>query len=286
MKKSSEVLIKSMLINTFLVTIKIIIGYVGKSRTLIADGIHSLSDLTTDVIAIVGNYISAKPADNDHPYGHGNLQYLTSIVVGIVIFLLGVGLIVEAFSLRVNIPSIVILYVSIITIIIKWIFSSYILRKGRKYNNNILIASGTESRTDAITPILVIISYFCSKLAVHYPIFRYSDSLFTIAIGIYILVVAIIILRDNIINIIGKREDNAEYLDKIKKIIGERQRVLGINDIILIKYGTYYVADIEIVLDKKTTLRSAQRLIDKIKKDLRNNKTKILYCKIVAKVGK
>ena len=71
----------SFITNLFLSIIKIVIGYIFNSGALIADGVHSCSDLTTDVIAVVGATLSKKPADTKHPYGHGKIEYLTSLII-------------------------------------------------------------------------------------------------------------------------------------------------------------------------------------------------------------
>ena len=79
MKNTNKIMKASFLTNLFLSIIKVIIGFFGKSSSLIADGIHSLSDLITDIVAIVGNSFASKPADHEHPYGHGKLEYLTCL---------------------------------------------------------------------------------------------------------------------------------------------------------------------------------------------------------------
>lgn len=280
MSKSNKVLIKSMFVNTFLIIIKIIVGVIGKSKTLIADGIHSLSDLTTDVVAIIGNTMSKKPADDNHPYGHGKLQYLTSIGVGIIILVLGIGIIGSAWTIKTSIPSSIVLYVSVITFVLKLSFSQYIINKGKKYHNSILIASGYESRSDALTPLFVIASYFLTKLTKYNTIFRYSDNFFTIVIGIYILSVAYNILKTNILSIIGKVEDDSEYLDSIKNIIMNNKKVLKINDLTILQYGSYYVANIVIMLDPNTKLSEIEKITDSLSKKICNKKTRILYVKI------
>ncbi len=89
MSAVTKTMVVSMIVNVFLSLIKIISGILGSCNSLIADGIHSISDLSTDIIAIIGNKLSLKPADNKHPYGHGKIEYLTSLIISIVILFLG-----------------------------------------------------------------------------------------------------------------------------------------------------------------------------------------------------
>ena len=85
MSKVTTVMVISFITNSFLSLIKIIFGCIGHSSALIADGIHSFSDLSTDIVAMLGDFFARKPADRKHPYGHGKLEYLTSIFIGFVI---------------------------------------------------------------------------------------------------------------------------------------------------------------------------------------------------------
>lgn len=275
MKSENKPLVISMIFNSILIVIKIVFGMLAKSKTLVADGIHSLSDLVTDIVAIVGNVISNRPADDEHPYGHGQIQYLTSIIVGVFIFALGILLIIGAFSKTNDDPSIIIVLVSIITITIKWLVSAYLLKMGKKQNNSILMASGHESRADALTSIFVIFSFAFSKLTDYIEIFKYSDSFFTIVIGVYILFVSYKILRENFVCIIGTKETDETYLDNIKYIIKSEKKVLGVNKITAIKYGTYYIADIEIQLDRNLKLKDIERVNNRLRKSLCNHKTRI-----------
>ena len=126
MNKITKVLLVSSITNIFLSTIKLIFGIIGKSSALIADGIHSFSDLSTDIIAILGNKLALKPADQEHPFGHGKTEYITSMVIGVIIIILGLGLINEVFNKEITIPSLLVVFVSIFTIVSKFIVSSYL----------------------------------------------------------------------------------------------------------------------------------------------------------------
>ena len=117
------VLIKSLIVNTILVILKIIFGFVGSSSALIADGFHSLSDLTTDVISIIGLKAATRKADKKHPYGHGKIEYLLCILIGIVIIFLGGTLIIESFTKENNAPKTIVMIVTIITILTKYLIA-------------------------------------------------------------------------------------------------------------------------------------------------------------------
>lgn len=280
MEKVTKVLVKSLIVNILLTLTKFVFGLIYKSKVLVADGIHSLSDLATDVVSIYGSKLSLKPADNEHPYGHGKIEYLTSIVIGAVILALALSLLGNSLNAKTTITSNMVLYVTIFTILAKYLISRYILSKGVKYKSNLLIASGKESRSDVISSAIVIITYFLSKLSSYSKIFLYSDTIGTFIIGLIILKTAYRILKENIVSILGESEQDEEYLDKIRKIILENSEVVNIEELNIIKYGHYYQANITINMDSNVTLEDARVVSNRIKKKLINKKTRISYAKI------
>lgn len=280
MEKVTKVLVKSLIVNILLTLTKFVFGLIYKSKVLVADGIHSLSDLATDVVSIYGSKLSLKPADNEHPYGHGKIEYLTSIVIGAVILALALSLLGNSLNAKNTIASNMVLYVTIFTILAKYLISRYILSKGVKYKSNLLVASGKESRADVISSAIVIITYFLSKLSSYSKIFLYSDTIGTFIIGLIILKTAYRILKENIVSILGEIEQDEEYLDKIREIILENSEVVNIEELNIIKYGHYYQANITINMDSDVTLEDACLVSDRIKKKLINKKTRISYAKI------
>lgn len=280
MEKVTKVLVKSLIVNVLLTLTKFVFGLIYKSKVLVADGIHSLSDLATDIVSIYGSKLSLKPADTEHPYGHGKIEYLTSIVIGAVILALALSLLGNSLNAKTTITSNMVLYVTIFTILAKYLISRYILSKGVKYKSNLLIASGKESRSDVISSAIVIVTYFLSKLSSYSKIFLYSDTIGTFIIGLIILKTAYRILKENIVSILGESEQDEEYLDKIRKIILENSEVVNIEELNIIKYGHYYQANITINMDSDVTLEDACLVSDRIKKKLINKKTRISYAKI------
>ena len=280
MEKVTKVLVKSLIVNILLTLTKFVFGIIYKSKVLVADGIHSLSDLATDVVSIYGSKLSLKPADTEHPYGHGTIEYLTSIVIGAVILALALSLLGNSLNAKNTIASNMVLYVTIFTILAKYLISRYILSKGVKYKSNLLVASGKESRSDVISSAIVIVTYFLSKLSSYSKIFLYSDTIGTFIIGLIILKTAYRILKENIVSILGEIEQDEEYLDKIREIILENSEVVNIEELNIIKYGHYYQANITINMDSDVTLEDACLVSNRIKKKLINKKTRISYAEI------
>lgn len=275
-----KTLLKSIFVNTLLVITKIIISIIGSSKALLANAIHSLSDLITDIIAIVGHLISKKPATKKYPLGFGKIEYLTNIIVGTVILFLGIESITNAFSTKLSIPSNIILIVSIISAIVKYILANYILNQGQKHKNGILIVSGIESKADALTCALVVISVILSKLTPYNSIYSYSDNVCTLIIGLYIVYVAFKILKENVLNIIGIAEENEVLINEVKQIVLNHKEVKEIKDLSIIKYGSYYVATMELNLSKNIKLKKINNLKANIKKQVISSNNNISYLTI------
>ena len=277
MNKITKVLLVSSITNIFLSIIKLIFGFIGKSSALIADGIHSFSDLSTDVIAILGNKLALKPADKKHPFGHGKTEYITSMIIGLIIIILGLGLINEVFNKEITIPSLLVVIVSVFTIISKYIVSYYIYQKGITYNNNILIASGKESRTDVYSSIFVLISIILMQFSNTIPIFKYADLGGTIIIAILIIHTGYRVLMDNISILLEEQIIDKDYIKEIKKIILSFDEIIDIRELHILRYGPYYKLLANIIMEDKILLSEAHVIIDKLETVLKQKDEKIKY---------
>lgn len=280
MNKVTRVMSVSILVNLFLSCVKIVSGILGKSGALVADGIHSLSDLTTDFFAILGSVFSSKPADKEHPYGHGNFEYLTSIVISIVILTLGGGIIYESFHRKIVIPSFLVIVVSLITIVCKYLLSRYILKKGYEYQNNILIASGKESSTDVLSSIVVLLSAIIMQFSGKIEIFKYADALAMFFIGLFIIKVGLMILFENIDLILGRQAVDDEMVTAVKNVFLESNQIYEVEDFVLMKYGMYYKLSCSLHMDSSLALKEAHDLIDELEERIRKLYKEIKYITI------
>lgn len=280
MNRVTRVMRISIVTNIFLSIMKMIVGVLGKSSALLADGIHSLSDLTTDVFAIVGSFLSRKPADSKHPFGHGKIEYITSLTISVVIMIVGFSIIGKSMTEKIMMPSILVAVVSLITITLKFLLSSFIIRKGKEYENQILLASGQESRTDVISSVVVLIASLLMQLTFISPLFQYADKVASIIVGIFIIKVGFDILKENLGYIIGEQETNTEYKQSVEKIVLNIDGIVDIEEVILLKYGFYYKLIGVVYMDGNLTLKEAHKKIDVLEEKLRKFDSKIKYITI------
>lgn len=277
MNNVTKVMSVSIITNTFLSLIKIIIGFICKSSALLADGVHSFSDLLTDFFAIIGNIMAKKPADEKHPYGHGKIEYLTSIGISMVVIILGLTIINNSMHSKVVMSSLIVSIVSLITITLKYLLSEYIIRKGKKLENNILIASGKESRADVISSLVVFISAILSVFSKYIEVFKYSDKIAGIIVGILIIRTGFLILKENISIILGEQEIKGETLNKIRKIILNNKDIKTIDELIILKFGHCYKVSMEVSMNPDLTLLECHTIVDKLEKKLKKEVEKIEY---------
>lgn len=149
------------LVNILLSAGKLLAGIIGHSGAMIADAVHSISDLATDVVVIICARISKKPKDEDHDYGHGKYETLGSIIIGVSLFAVAVGIIINAVEkIRIVIlggaieqPGTIALYAAVISILAKeWLYR-YTIRVGKKVDSPAMIANAWHHRSDALSSI-------------------------------------------------------------------------------------------------------------------------------------
>ena len=282
MKDVVQAMVVSIVVNVILVAIKLVIGIISNYKSLVADAIHSFSDLSTDVIAIFGQWLASKKPDEDHPYGHGKMEYITSLIIGTFILILGISMIYSTIGAQVVEPRhrIVALVAVVITILLKYGLAKYVYNKGKKANNSILIASSKENMSDVLSAISVFITIVLSMFEGYFPIFKYADKAGGIIISLLIIKTAYNILKDNINAIIGECEQDEEIIYQIKGIIMSGSDVLSIDNLIVMKFGSYYQIMLDVGVDSKCKLERADVIAHTIEKNLIDSDLKIKYVSV------
>jgi len=173
--------------NAFLAIIKIIFGFTGHSHALLADGVHSLSDLLIDGLVLIASRFGSKSADYDHPYGHGRIETAATIVLAFILVLAGSGIIYDAAIEVIGnrapvIPSFYVLFIALASVIVNEVLFFYTKRTGEKVKSNLLIANAWHHRSDSLSSIVVLIGVAAAWFG-----FGKFDAIAAIIVGIMVI---------------------------------------------------------------------------------------------------
>ena len=272
----NKVLIKSLLVNLILSILKLIGSFIGGSITLLADAIHCMSDMFTDVISIIGSKLSNKKPDKEHPYGHGRIEYLTSMVMSIFIIILSISTLITSIKgekFNTNIYAVIILIVSIIS---KFILSDYLIKKSKELNSNIILLNGMETRYDTYSSMLALFFVLLSLIS-NKGILKYADIMGGVIISLLTIKVGIKLLLSNISSIIGEVDYNKDKINLINSVILEQKEIKSIRRTTLLKMGTYYKVILDLNINGDIVLNDMYEIEKKIKINLKKLDLNIRY---------
>lgn len=259
--------VTGMIANILLSGAKIITGVLFNSISVMADGINNLSDGASSIITFVGFKISGKPADKDHPFGHARMEYLTGLILGIAVLLVGVELIQSSFNKIMN-PSkttfsLAMVIVLIISIVIKLWMNLFYNKLGGKISSATIIAAGTDSRNDVVATGVVLLSLLISRTT-GYEVDGYAGMF----VALFILYSGYEILKDILNPLLGEMPDE-EFVESIESKIMSYDGILNTHDLVLHNYGpNRYFATVHAEVDAKEDMLKAHDLIDNIERDL------------------
>lgn len=253
--------------NVFLTILNILIGLYSGSFALISEGAHTLSDIATTIIAYIGFKIAQKPADKEHPIGHGRAEAIAGLLITIFLFIVAYEIITRAirkliFHETIIAPSPIAMIMALIGIIINLLMSTYIIKIGKKINSPALIADGKHQRVDVYSSITILIGLIIANLG--YPIF---DPLIGLIIGIIILKTAFEIVIENVNNIMGKIPSQ-DLINEIEETTLDVEGVLGVHDIQINYLGNYATVTLHIELPPEMSLNESHKIVHLVQEDI------------------
>ena len=267
MGREASVLVFSMVSNFLIAVFKIVGGILFQFSSLLADGLQTFSDFVTDVVSFLGAKKKKKQPTKSHPFGFGKVEYLTNLFVGVLLLLLAIFIIINGVFSTWHIPEISVLGLLIICFIIKVIVIVYLYVVGKKINSQLLITSFQESKMDLYASLGVMVATVLLQFSNSISIFRYTDFVVGIVIGLLVFKTAFDILIENSMNLIGKVEVDSKLSKEIEEFL---LNIPGIEKVklFLIRYGKYYKLQMIVEMDSRLTLRQVTNLEEKIKREL------------------
>lgn len=255
--------------NLFLFAVKLIIGLLTMSISVIADSLNNLSDCGSNVLTVVGYTISGKPADKDHPYGHARMEYLCSLFIAMIISFLGFEmLITSAEKLIANEPneksSVPLIIIMACTIIVKIAIALFYRKLGKHISSDTLKASFIDSIGDVIATSAVVLGMLLSNfVALPFNV----DGVVGILVAIYIIIMGVKLVIEASSTLIGKAPDD-EFIEGIVEKIKSYEGVLGIHDLVVHSYGANrYFVTVHVEIDADANVMHSHDLMDVIEAD-------------------
>lgn len=253
--------------NVLLVAIKAFIGLLANSISLVLDAVNNLSDALSSIITIIGTKIANKKPDKKHPFGHGRIEYLTSLIIAVIILIAGAAAIYESIISLIegsepNYSNLSLIIISI-AIVIKVALGLFFRKMGKETNSDALKGSGIDALFDALLSLATLVGAIVAMFA-----HVYIEGYLGIVIGLFIIKSGIGILRESVSNIIGERTSQ-EFSKEIKKTISKHEEVLGVYDLIINNYGpNKAIGSAHIEVDDKMTAKEIHPLSRKIAVEL------------------
>lgn len=283
MKNNEKIAIKvsviSIILNCLLTLIKFISGVISKSSAMISDSVHSLSDVLSTFVVIIGVKISNKKADSDHPYGHERIECVSAIILSGMLFVVGALIGINGIKNVTNssnlvMPGVLALIASIISIISKEAMYQYTIRVSKKINSAALKADAWHHRSDALSSIGSFIGILGSRLG-----FKIFDPLASVIISLCIIKVSIDIFKDAIDKMVDKSCDK-EVIDKVISVIEKNESVKNIDDIKTRQFGNKAYVDVEISVDENLLLKDAHKVAEEIHDSVENEINIVKHCMV------
>ncbi|MGS0972564.1 MAG: cation diffusion facilitator family transporter [Candidatus Izemoplasmataceae bacterium] len=270
--KAKAIMYRSFFVNLVLIGVKLLSGFIFSSVALIADAVHSTSDLLTDVFVIFGVQHSLKPADDDHPFGHGKFEYVLSFIMGLFIISIAYNLakfVISSFNEVSEIPNALSLIVVVFVVIVKTFLVRYMIKEGKNIQNDVVLASGKESMTDVLSSAVVFVGIASVLIGDYFELdfLKKGDKIASIFIALFIAKVGIEVLIDSIKSLQGKavsKEISNRYLSIAEKITG----VEKVDKLYMIHYGPFYQAAIDIRVDGNITVEEGHEIATRVSETL------------------
>lgn len=270
-----KVTLQGSVVNILLTFFKLAAGLVGRSSAMIADAVHSLSDLITDVIVLVFVRISSQPEDENHDYGHGKYETLATVLIGVFLVCIGVGIfyngandIYRTLVLKESLPSpkAIAFIAAIVSIIAKELLFRYTLSEGKRMGSQAVVANAWHHRSDALSSVGAAIGIGGAILLGNS--WSILDPLVAVLMSFWIIYEGFKLLKSSL-NELLERSLPLEVERDIIEIIHSVESVRGYDELRTRRIGNYYAISFIVYVDQHTTVQVAHQYTDELETRLR-----------------
>ncbi|MDE7097950.1 MAG: cation diffusion facilitator family transporter [Ruminococcus sp.] len=280
-KLAMRVSVISIIVNLVLSVFKLSAGLIAKSGAMISDAVHSVSDVFSTFVVMIGITLSAKKSDHEHPYGHERLECVASIILAVVLAVTGLGIGVTGIKKvtdgnygNLEIPGIIALIASVLSVITKEGMYWYTRAAAKKINSGSLMADAWHHRSDSLSSIGAFIGILGARMG-----FPVADPVASIVICIFIEKAAVDIFKDAVDKMVDKSCSD-KIIDDMKAVISNQDGVEKIDDIKTRLFGSKIYVDVEISTDGSKTLTEAHKIAEQVHNAIEKEFADVKHCMV------
>ncbi|KAF3977844.1 MAG: cation transporter [Methylococcales symbiont of Iophon sp. n. MRB-2018] len=268
LKLKARVTYVGALINIFLAIIKVTVGVLGQSAALIADGIHSLSDLVSDLFVIIAIKMGSREADHNHPYGHRRFETMATVLLGLGLIMVAGGIAWDALE-RLNEPEKLLvpnkdtMGIAIVSILAnEWLFH-YTKRVGDLTRSKLLLANAWHHRSDAFSSIVVLIG-----IAAVFWGYPFADAIAAVIVALMIMKMGLSLVMESINELVDSALPE-DYVREIRRVIKQTHDVQSIHFLRTRRMGEDAYIDAHIVVDPRISVSEGHMIGDRVRDELK-----------------
>lgn len=275
---AKKVSITTIVANILLAIVKIIAGVIGKSSAMMADGFHTLSDVITTVIVLVGIKIANKKADKNHPYGHEKFESVFAKLLSLFLILTGLFIGYEAITILTHkeftVPGKIALYAAVASILVKEIMYRYTLISAKKIKSTSMEADAWHHRSDALSSIGTFVGILGARLG-----FPALDPIAGIIVSLLIIKVGVDLYLRSVSELVDEAADS-RIVEEIEEKTMSIQGVEKINTLKTRVFGNKIYVDMDIMVDGNITVKEGHNIAEKVHDKLEDEIEEIKHCMI------
>ena len=273
-KEIYRVTLVGFVVNLILSAAKLAAGILGRSGAMVADAIHSFSDMATDIVVIVFARISSKPKDDGHDYGHGKYETLATIIISLALAAVGIGILSSSIgSIRTILeggtlprPGAVALVAAVVSIVAKEILYRYTVRVGRRIDSPSVIANAWHHRSDALSSLGTLVGIGCAYFLGER--WRIADPIAALVVAVFIFKIAFDLIRSGLDELM-ERSLPAETEAEILRIVTADPVVREPHNLRTRRIGASIAIEVHVRVDGEMTVRQSHALTEDIEQRLR-----------------
>ncbi|MCI5839858.1 MAG: cation diffusion facilitator family transporter [Peptoniphilaceae bacterium] len=259
----------TMAINILLFLIKIIIGVFSNSVSVISDAFNNLSDVMSNLIAIIGSILSGRPADYEHPFGHGRYETISSFIISLIIMFLGFEMIKTSILNMIKGEISEISNIAILILIFSLLFKIYIYRLNEKLYNKLKSTINEAVAIDARNDLFATISIIFAIIMQKFINFNF-DALMGILVSFIVFKGGVELFLETLNTLLGKRVDDS-VIEEISEIILKGDYVKGFHDLQIHSYGHgVMIGSVDVEIAGDITVEIGHRSVNNIEKEIKN----------------